>query len=218
MGKGSVIYDSSFDLFKEVGYLCRLCKAISGNTELVKPGGAQCLPSGAQGLGSAPKGGAWMGEAMALAWTAQRTCVPSVWVSLHTCLCLRMSTIGFPGENGLCIGMMAQRCVWVGMCVALMGGPTYPKIRSCFSKMGEGLSLRRVQNIVSTPMTNVPCRFHSDIAGGHNYLLNLRGWDQRVCAFPHPHTDVTGAGGRRRGALPGLHSPLGPVVLPQRTT
>uniref|UniRef100_G3U3X1 Protein dispatched homolog 3 n=1 Tax=Loxodonta africana TaxID=9785 RepID=G3U3X1_LOXAF len=43
---GSVIYDSSFDLFKEVGYLCRLCKAISGNTELVKPGGAQCLPSG----------------------------------------------------------------------------------------------------------------------------------------------------------------------------
>ncbi|XP_077007432.1 protein dispatched homolog 3 isoform X2 [Tamandua tetradactyla] len=43
---GSVIYDSSFDLFKEIGHLCRLCKAIAGNTELVKPGGAQCLPSG----------------------------------------------------------------------------------------------------------------------------------------------------------------------------
>lgn len=46
LGKGSVIYDSSFDLFKEVGHLCRLCKAIAGNSELVKPGGAQCLPSG----------------------------------------------------------------------------------------------------------------------------------------------------------------------------
>ncbi|KAM5324189.1 protein dispatched homolog 3 [Glossophaga mutica] len=43
---GSVIYDSSFDLFKEIGHLCRLCKAIAGNAELVKPGGAQCLPSG----------------------------------------------------------------------------------------------------------------------------------------------------------------------------
>ncbi|KAK7811123.1 hypothetical protein U0070_016063 [Myodes glareolus] len=43
---GSVIYDSSFDLFKEIGHLCRLCKAIAGNSELVKPGGAQCLPSG----------------------------------------------------------------------------------------------------------------------------------------------------------------------------
>ncbi|XP_048205775.1 protein dispatched homolog 3 isoform X2 [Perognathus longimembris pacificus] len=42
---GSVIYDSSFDLFKEIGHLCRLCKAIAGNSELVKPGGAQCLPS-----------------------------------------------------------------------------------------------------------------------------------------------------------------------------
>lgn len=41
-----VIYDSSFDLFKEIGHLCRLCKAIAGNSELVKPGGAQCLPSG----------------------------------------------------------------------------------------------------------------------------------------------------------------------------
>lgn len=46
LGKGSVIYDSSFDLFKEIGHLCRLCKAIAGNLELVKPGGAQCLPSG----------------------------------------------------------------------------------------------------------------------------------------------------------------------------
>lgn len=46
LGKGSVIYDSSFDLFKEIGHLCRLCKAIAGNSELVKPGGAQCLPSG----------------------------------------------------------------------------------------------------------------------------------------------------------------------------
>lgn len=49
LGKGSVIYDSSFDLFKEIGHLCRLCKAIAGNSELVKPGGAQCLPSGVQG-------------------------------------------------------------------------------------------------------------------------------------------------------------------------
>uniref|UniRef100_A0A2K5MEI1 Protein dispatched homolog 3 n=1 Tax=Cercocebus atys TaxID=9531 RepID=A0A2K5MEI1_CERAT len=43
---GSVVYDSSFDLFKEIGHLCRLCKAIAANSELVKPGGAQCLPSG----------------------------------------------------------------------------------------------------------------------------------------------------------------------------
>ncbi|XP_074162384.1 protein dispatched homolog 3 [Sminthopsis crassicaudata] len=43
---GSVIYDDSFDLFKEIGHLCRLCKAIADNSELVKPGGAQCLPSG----------------------------------------------------------------------------------------------------------------------------------------------------------------------------
>ncbi|KAG8142397.1 hypothetical protein E2320_006320 [Naja naja] len=43
---GSVIYDSSFDLFKEIGNLCRICKAIASNAELVKPGGAQCLPSG----------------------------------------------------------------------------------------------------------------------------------------------------------------------------
>lgn len=44
--KGSVIYDPDFDLFNEIGHLCRLCKAISANTQLVKPGGAQCLPSG----------------------------------------------------------------------------------------------------------------------------------------------------------------------------
>ncbi|KAJ8380072.1 hypothetical protein SKAU_G00008500 [Synaphobranchus kaupii] len=43
---GSVIYDPNFDLFKEIGHLCQLCKAISANTQLVKPGGAQCLPSG----------------------------------------------------------------------------------------------------------------------------------------------------------------------------
>ncbi|XP_027437920.2 protein dispatched homolog 3 isoform X2 [Zalophus californianus] len=43
---GSVVYDSSFDLFKEIGHLCHLCKTIAGNSELVKPGGAQCLPSG----------------------------------------------------------------------------------------------------------------------------------------------------------------------------
>ncbi|KAG5840547.1 hypothetical protein ANANG_G00189940 [Anguilla anguilla] len=43
---GSVIYDPNFDLFKEIGHLCQLCKAISANTRLVKPGGAQCLPSG----------------------------------------------------------------------------------------------------------------------------------------------------------------------------
>lgn len=54
LGKGSVIYDSSFDLFKEIGHLCRLCKAIAGNSELVKPGGAQCLPSGMCGLGCGP--------------------------------------------------------------------------------------------------------------------------------------------------------------------
>lgn len=46
LGKGSVVYDSSFDLFKEIGHLCRLCKTIASNSELVKPGGAQCLPSG----------------------------------------------------------------------------------------------------------------------------------------------------------------------------
>ncbi|XP_077167820.1 protein dispatched homolog 3 isoform X2 [Paroedura picta] len=43
---GSVIYDEGFDLFKEIGGLCRMCKAIAGNAELVKRGGAQCLPSG----------------------------------------------------------------------------------------------------------------------------------------------------------------------------
>ncbi|XP_053137015.1 protein dispatched homolog 3 [Hemicordylus capensis] len=43
---GSVIYDDGFDLFKEIGNLCWICKTIAGNAELVKPGGAQCLPSG----------------------------------------------------------------------------------------------------------------------------------------------------------------------------
>ncbi|KAI7797536.1 protein dispatched homolog 3 isoform X1 [Triplophysa rosa] len=43
---GNVIYDPDFDLFNEIGHLCQLCKAISTNTKLVKPGGAQCLPSG----------------------------------------------------------------------------------------------------------------------------------------------------------------------------
>ncbi|KAE8591828.1 hypothetical protein XENTR_v10018585 [Xenopus tropicalis] len=43
---GKVIYDDKFDLFKEIGHLCRLCKVIASNLELVKRGGAQCLPSG----------------------------------------------------------------------------------------------------------------------------------------------------------------------------
>nr|XP_020637822.1 protein dispatched homolog 3 isoform X2 [Pogona vitticeps] len=43
---GSVVYDEGFDLFKEIGNLCRICKTIAKNAELVKPGGAQCLPSG----------------------------------------------------------------------------------------------------------------------------------------------------------------------------
>ncbi|XP_072887773.1 protein dispatched homolog 3 isoform X1 [Hemitrygon akajei] len=43
---GSVIYDETFDLFQEIGNLCKICKAIGSNPELVKPGGAQCLPSG----------------------------------------------------------------------------------------------------------------------------------------------------------------------------
>nr|XP_020637821.1 protein dispatched homolog 3 isoform X1 [Pogona vitticeps] len=42
---GSVVYDEGFDLFKEIGNLCRICKTIAKNAELVKPGGAQCLPS-----------------------------------------------------------------------------------------------------------------------------------------------------------------------------
>nr|DBA16555.1 TPA: hypothetical protein GDO54_003936 [Pyxicephalus adspersus] len=43
---GRVIYDDKFDLFKEIGNLCSLCKVIASNKDLVKPGGAQCLPSG----------------------------------------------------------------------------------------------------------------------------------------------------------------------------
>ena len=54
--KGSVIYDPSFDLFKEIGHLCQLCKAISANTKLVKPGGAQCLPAGKYSLKGSQRG------------------------------------------------------------------------------------------------------------------------------------------------------------------
>uniref|UniRef100_H3AV32 Dispatched RND transporter family member 3 n=2 Tax=Latimeria chalumnae TaxID=7897 RepID=H3AV32_LATCH len=43
---GSVIYDETFDLFKELGNLCKICKVIANNIKLVKTGGAQCLPSG----------------------------------------------------------------------------------------------------------------------------------------------------------------------------
>ncbi|XP_058493057.1 protein dispatched homolog 3 isoform X2 [Solea solea] len=43
---GSIILDPDFDIFQEMGYLCKICKAISANTQLVKRGGAQCLPSG----------------------------------------------------------------------------------------------------------------------------------------------------------------------------
>ncbi|KAM9858648.1 protein dispatched homolog 3 [Aulostomus maculatus] len=43
---GNVILDPDFDIFQEMGHLCTICKAISANKQLVKPGGAQCLPSG----------------------------------------------------------------------------------------------------------------------------------------------------------------------------
>ncbi|KAL3063332.1 hypothetical protein OYC64_002992 [Pagothenia borchgrevinki] len=43
---GSIILDPDFDVFQEMEHLCKICKAISANTQLVKPGGAQCLPSG----------------------------------------------------------------------------------------------------------------------------------------------------------------------------
>uniref|UniRef100_A0A8C7GID8 Dispatched RND transporter family member 3 n=1 Tax=Oncorhynchus kisutch TaxID=8019 RepID=A0A8C7GID8_ONCKI len=43
---GSVILDPNFDIFQEIGHLCQICKVISANKQLVKPGGAQCLPSG----------------------------------------------------------------------------------------------------------------------------------------------------------------------------
>ncbi|XP_034025858.1 protein dispatched homolog 3 [Thalassophryne amazonica] len=43
---GSIILDPEFDIFQEMGYLCKICKAIGANRQLVKPGGAQCLPSG----------------------------------------------------------------------------------------------------------------------------------------------------------------------------
>uniref|UniRef100_A0A3B3WWA4 SSD domain-containing protein n=1 Tax=Poecilia mexicana TaxID=48701 RepID=A0A3B3WWA4_9TELE len=42
---GSVILDPDFDIFKEMGHLCKICKAVGANRKLVKPGGAQCLPS-----------------------------------------------------------------------------------------------------------------------------------------------------------------------------
>lgn len=44
--KGSIILDPDFDIIQEMGHLCKMCKAISANRQLVKPGGAQCLPSG----------------------------------------------------------------------------------------------------------------------------------------------------------------------------
>lgn len=44
--KGSIILDPDFDIVQEMGHLCKMCKAISANRQLVKPGGAQCLPSG----------------------------------------------------------------------------------------------------------------------------------------------------------------------------
>ncbi|KAK2837458.1 hypothetical protein Q5P01_014670 [Channa striata] len=43
---GSIILDPEFDIFQEMGHLCKICKAVSANRQLVKPGGAQCLPSG----------------------------------------------------------------------------------------------------------------------------------------------------------------------------
>ncbi|XP_062274013.1 protein dispatched homolog 3 [Scomber scombrus] len=43
---GNIILDPDFDIFQEMGHLCKICKSISANSQLVKPGGAQCLPSG----------------------------------------------------------------------------------------------------------------------------------------------------------------------------
>ncbi|XP_056888165.1 protein dispatched homolog 3 isoform X3 [Takifugu flavidus] len=43
---GSIILDPDFDIFQEMQHLCQMCKAIGTNKQLVKPGGAQCLPSG----------------------------------------------------------------------------------------------------------------------------------------------------------------------------
>lgn len=45
LGKGNIIYNSSFNLFKGIRHLYHLCKAIAKNSELVKPGGVQYLPS-----------------------------------------------------------------------------------------------------------------------------------------------------------------------------
>lgn len=44
--KGSIILDPDFDIFQEIQHLCQMCKVIGTNKQLVKPGGAQCLPSG----------------------------------------------------------------------------------------------------------------------------------------------------------------------------
>ncbi|KAM6954437.1 protein dispatched homolog 3 [Aplochiton taeniatus] len=43
---GSIILDPDFDIFQEIGHLCKICKTIGANRQLVKLGGAQCLPSG----------------------------------------------------------------------------------------------------------------------------------------------------------------------------
>ncbi|XP_061422356.1 protein dispatched homolog 3 [Lethenteron reissneri] len=43
---GEVLFDPEFDVVRELAHLCRLCKAFAANGQLVKPGGAQCLPSG----------------------------------------------------------------------------------------------------------------------------------------------------------------------------
>uniref|UniRef100_S4RQ69 DUF7023 domain-containing protein n=1 Tax=Petromyzon marinus TaxID=7757 RepID=S4RQ69_PETMA len=44
--EGEVLFDPEFDVVRELAHLCRLCKAFAANGQLVKPGGAQCLPSG----------------------------------------------------------------------------------------------------------------------------------------------------------------------------
>lgn len=64
--QGSVVYDPDFDLFKEIGHLCQLCKDISANVRLVKPGGAQCLPSGTHPSPRAAVGGLAAGRVLLL--------------------------------------------------------------------------------------------------------------------------------------------------------
>lgn len=86
LGKGSVVYDSSFDLFKEIGHLCRLCKAIAGNSELVKPGGAQCLPSGVCG-GQFLRGRRDGGPPRAKGGQPRgRSCLARGYLQTHVCL------------------------------------------------------------------------------------------------------------------------------------